>query len=336
MHIPDAFIPIPQGIVYWVIALVFVALALRWARRDMHDEKIPLVGVLAAGIFAIQTMNMALPLSFIPGGASGHVVGAALAAIVLGSPYAGVFILTLVLVLQAVVFGDGGITAMGVNIINMGVLGGFFGYYTYRSLHPVFHNHFIAAFAAGWISLFLPAIACATELAFAGTFPLTLGLVMMGMYHAVIGLLEGAATAFALSLILAARPDIIETRPGGNLRTRDIVITAGIIFVLAIAIAAPFAASVYPDGLESAFYGIYGVTDRGTPVIDGEKAIIAERAVVEKTGNDFSWQAPFMDYRIPGLEKPGEVIAILIGGCAALLLGFGVMRVISRSKKVKE
>ena len=174
MHIPDGFFPISQALVYWIIALVFIALSLRWAKREMSEEKVPLVAVLAAGIFAIQTMNMALPIAVVPGGVSGHVVGAALAAIVLGSPFAAVFILTLVLILQGIFFGDGGITAMGANIINMGVLGGFFGFYTYRSLDDLFHNRFCAAFVAGWVSLFIPAIVCAVELAVAGTFPLRL------------------------------------------------------------------------------------------------------------------------------------------------------------------
>ena len=75
MHIPDGFLPLPQAAVYWIIALVFIALSLRWARREMSEDKVPLIAVLAAGIFAIQTLNMALPVSIIPGGVSGHVVG---------------------------------------------------------------------------------------------------------------------------------------------------------------------------------------------------------------------------------------------------------------------
>jgi cobalt/nickel transport system permease protein len=129
MHIPDAFIPLPQAAVYWIIALVFIALSLRWARKEMKEEKVPLVAILAAGIFAIQAINVPIPW-----GTSGHMMGAALAAIVLGSPFAAVFILTLVLIVQGVLFGDGGITVMGANIINMGVIGGFVGYYSYRGL----------------------------------------------------------------------------------------------------------------------------------------------------------------------------------------------------------
>jgi len=205
MHIPDAFIPIGQALIYWVIALIFVALALRWARRSMGEEKVPLVAVLAAGIFAIQALNVP-----ILGGTSGHLVGAALAAIVLGSPYAGVFVLTLVLLVQGVIFGDGGITVMGANIINMGVIGGFIGYYGYTAVRRLISNAYAAAFIAGWASLFISAILCVVELAIAGTFPLTVGLTMMGAYHAIIGLVEGGITAIALYLIASARPDILE------------------------------------------------------------------------------------------------------------------------------
>ena len=205
MHIPDAFIPMGQALVYWVIALIFIALALRWARRSMGEEKIPLVAVLAAGIFAIQALNIPIPW-----GTSGHMVGAALAAIVLGSPYAGVFVLTLVLLVQGIIFGDGGITVMGANIINMGVVGGFVGYYGYNGIVKVINNPYAAAFIAGWASLFISAILCAVELAVAGTFPLALGLTFMGGYHAVIGLIEGGITAGALYLIASARPDILE------------------------------------------------------------------------------------------------------------------------------
>jgi cobalt/nickel transport system permease protein len=331
MHIPDGFFPISQAAVYCIIALIFILLSLRWAKKEMSEDKVPLVAVLAAGIFAIQTLNMALPISIIPGGVSGHVVGAALAAIVLGSPFAAIFILTLVLVLQGIFFGDGGITAMGANIINMGVLGGFFGFYTYQSINNLFHNRFCAAFTAGWISLFIPAIVCAIELAVAGTLPLTFGLVTMGVYHAVIGIIEGGITAFALSLIVHARPDIVsgEAVPGRR-KAKDIVIVAGITIALAIAILAPYYASTYPDGLDSTFLSATGAKEVTTVHIDENKAAAAEQAAVDRTGNAFSWQAPLTDYAIPGMDKPGEVLAIVFGVLVLFALGFGISRFISR------
>ena len=211
MHIPDAFIPIGQAAVYWIIALIFVALSLRWARKELAEEKIPLVAVLAAGIFAIQAFN--LPVGM---GTSGHLVGGALAAIVLGSPYAAVFILTLVLIIQSVFFGDGGITTMGVNIINMGVIGGFVGYYGFTTLKSIARNAYVSAGIAAWFACFIPALAASVEMFVAGTFPLVPGLLAMGTYHAAIGIIEGAITAGAVYLIYHARPDLmpLESKSG--------------------------------------------------------------------------------------------------------------------------
>ena len=205
MHIPDAFIPITQGAVYWIIALVFIALALRWARNEMDEQRLPLIAVLAAGIFSLQSFN--LPVAM---GTSGHLVGGALAAIILGSPFAAVFILTLVLVLQGVFFGDGGITTMGANIINMGVIGGFVGFYSFKGLMLATHNISISGFLAAWLACLVPALACAFEMYFAGTFPLREGLIAMGLYHAVIGIIEGFVTVVAIRFIADARPDIVD------------------------------------------------------------------------------------------------------------------------------
>jgi len=206
MHIPDAFIPIPQGIVYWIIALVFVVLALKWAKNEMNEEKLPLVAVLAAGIFALQSFN--LPVSM---GTSGHLVGGALAAIVLGSPFAAVFILTMVLIVQGVLFGDGGLTTMGANIINMGVIGGFVGFYTFKGLMAATKSMPVAGFVAAWLACLIPSLACAVEMFIAGTFPLKEGLIAMGLYHAIIGVIEGIVTVAAIYLITTVRPDLVDT-----------------------------------------------------------------------------------------------------------------------------
>jgi cobalt/nickel transport system permease protein len=206
MHIPDAFIPIWQGAIYWIIALVFVALALRWARDEMSEEKLPLVAVLAAGIFALQSFN--LPVSM---GTSGHLVGGALAAIVLGSPFAAVFILALVLIVQGVLFGDGGLTTMGANIINMGVIGGFVGFYTFHGVMRLTASMPVSAFLAAWLACLIPALACAVEMFLAGTFPLVEGMVAMGIYHAAIGIIEGFVTVAAIYLIANVRPDLVDT-----------------------------------------------------------------------------------------------------------------------------
>ena len=209
MHIPDAFIPLPQAAVYWIAAIIFLALAIRWARSELNEDKIPLIAVLAAGIFALQSFN--LPVSM---GTSGHLVGGALAAIVLGSPFAAVFILTLVLIIQRFIFGDGGITVMGANILNMGVIGGFVGYYSFQGLLKILKNPYISSAVAAWLACLIPSLACAVEMYVAGTFPLVPGLVAMGLYHAIIGVIEGIVTAVIIYVLLMARPDLVETSVG--------------------------------------------------------------------------------------------------------------------------
>ncbi len=205
MHIPDAFMPIWQGAIYWVIALVFVYISLRWAKNELNEEKLPLVAVLAAGIFALQFLKLPILM-----GTSGHLVGGALVAIILGSPFAAVFILTLVLIVQGIMFGDGGITTMGTNIINMGVIGGFVGFYSFKGLKAATRSVPVSAFFAAWLACLLPALCAAVELWFAGTFPIEAGLLAMGIYYAIGGIIEGIVTVAAIYLIINVRPDMVD------------------------------------------------------------------------------------------------------------------------------
>jgi cobalt/nickel transport system permease protein len=205
MHIPDSFIPLTQAIVYWVIAIPFIFMSMKWAKNDLDEMKVPVLAALAAGIFAIQAMNIPIGM-----GTSGHMVGATLVAIVFGSPWAGVLVLTLVLLVQGFAFGDGGITTMGANILNMGIISGFVGYYTYVALRKSTGTS-IAAFGGAWLGLFISAIACAIQMWIAGTFPLVPGLMAMGTYHLIIGFIgEGLITAVVITAIAKSRPDLLE------------------------------------------------------------------------------------------------------------------------------
>ena len=205
MHIPDSFIPLDQAVIYWVIALPFIIMSMRWARKELDEMKVPILAALAAGIFAIQAMNIPIGM-----GTSGHMVGAALVAIVFGSPWAGVLVLTLVLLVQGFAFGDGGITAMGANILNMGVVSGFVGYYTYVTLRKSVGTS-IAAFGGAWLGLFISSIVCAVQMWIADIFPLVPGLVAMGTYHLIIGFVgEGLITAVVITAIAKSRPDLLE------------------------------------------------------------------------------------------------------------------------------
>ncbi len=145
-------------------------------------------------------------------GTSGHMVGATLVAIVFGSPpWAGVLVLTLVLLVQGFAFGDGGITTMGANILNMGIISGFAGYYTYLALRKSAGTS-IAAFGGAWLGLFVSSIVCAVQMWLAGTFPLVPGLIAMGTFHLIIGFIggEGLITSVVITAIAKSRPDLLE------------------------------------------------------------------------------------------------------------------------------
>lgn len=205
MHIPDSFIPISQAILYWIIALPFIFMSVKWAHNSMDETKVPILAALAAGIFAIQAMNIPIGM-----GTSGHMVGATLVAIIFASPWAGVLVLTLVLLVQGFIFADGGISVLGANILNMGVISGFVGYYTFITLRKLNQNLQISSFVGAWLGLLVSALVCAVQMYIAGTFPLIEGLMAMGTYHFIIGLVgEGLITAIAISAIANARPDLI-------------------------------------------------------------------------------------------------------------------------------
>lgn len=205
MHIPDSFIPLNQAIIYWVLALPFILISMRWAKNELDEMKVPIFAALAAGIFAIQAMNIPIGM-----GTSGHMLGAVLVAIIFGSPWAGVLVLTLVLLVQGFVFADGGVTTMGANILNMGVISGFVGYFTYSALRRSVSTS-IAAFTGAWLALLISALACAVQMWLAGTFPLIPGLVAMGTYHLIIGFIgEGLITSVVITAIAKSRPDLLE------------------------------------------------------------------------------------------------------------------------------
>jgi cobalt/nickel transport system permease protein len=208
MHIPDGFVSAPVAVTGIAVAAGSVAYAVKATNKKMGEKQIPMMGVLAAFIFAAQMLNFP-----IPGGTSGHLIGAALAAILLG-PWAGVLIITSVLIVQSLVFQDGGLLALGVNIVNMGVVPCFMGYYIYRGVAHLFRNRkmgvMIGGGLAGWFTVVAAAVFCALELAISGTVPLNVALPAMAGVHAVIGIGEGLITAAVLALVLAVRADLME------------------------------------------------------------------------------------------------------------------------------
>jgi cobalt/nickel transport system permease protein len=209
MHIPDGFLSNSINLATAVLSVAALTFALRKANKEISDREIPLVGVTAAFIFAAQMINFP-----VAGGTSGHFLGAALAAILLG-PWVGFIIMVLVLVLQCLGFADGGLTALGSNVLNMGLIGGVGVYYLFRGLQkllPETRRGFLTAAAlASWSSVFLAALACAVELALSGTSPAVIVIPAMAGFHALIGIGEAMITVAILSAVLAARADLIRT-----------------------------------------------------------------------------------------------------------------------------
>ena len=208
MHIPDGFLNITTVATTYVVSAGGVGNAVRVANRKLGEKQVPLMGVLAAFIFAAQMLNFP-----IAGGTSGHVIGAALAAILLG-PWAAVLIMSCVLIAQSLIFQDGGLLALGANIFNMGIIASFAGYYGYRLLTLLLGDNRrgkLAGSAFGaWSSVLLASIACALELVLSGASPIGVVLPAMVGVHALIGIGEGLITAAVLSLVLATRADLMQ------------------------------------------------------------------------------------------------------------------------------
>ena len=211
MHIPDGFLSPEVAAVCTVPAAGAVAYGLRRANRELDERRVPLLGVTAAFVFAAQMLNFP-----VAGGTSGHFLGAALAAILLGPWLAGL-VLSVVLIAQAFVFADGGITALGANVLNMGVIGALVVgglMVAARKLLPNRRGVLLAVAGAGaWLAVVAGAAATAVELAISGTVPLGTVLPAMLGVHVLIGVGEAAITVAAVSAVLSTRPDVVRAFP---------------------------------------------------------------------------------------------------------------------------
>jgi cobalt/nickel transport system permease protein len=208
MHIPDGFVSNGINVAVSALSLGSCWIAARLTQQRMEEREIPLMGMTAAFIFASQMVNFP-----VTGGTSGHMVGAVLAAILLG-PWACCLIMALVLTAQCLLFADGGLTALGINIFNLGVLGGLGGYGILRILQgilPQSRGGILAATSlTAWLSVILAAAACSLELVFSGTAPLKATLPLMLGVHSIIGVGEAVITASIVSFLLTVRPDLLK------------------------------------------------------------------------------------------------------------------------------
>ncbi|HEX9091567.1 MAG TPA: energy-coupling factor ABC transporter permease [Anaerolineales bacterium] len=247
MHIPDGFLSVQVSIVLWLVTIFVIGYALKRVSADLGDRQVPIMGVLAAAIFAGQMLNFA-----IAGGTSGHLIGAAIATVLLG-PWASMLVLTCVISIQALLFQDGGLLVLGANMFNMAIVGVAVAYMVFRTVRRLTRGQswglFAGGFLAAWMSVEVAALGTALELSFSGISPANIAIPAMGGIHALIGIGEGLVTVGALVFLNSSRSDLIKanfgTQPRGNL-----VWIAGLILALILAVASPLA-SKHPDGLMS-------------------------------------------------------------------------------------
>lgn len=212
LHIPDGFLSLPVSLVTWAASIALIAVCLNRVQAEYKERTVPLMGVCAAFIFAAQMINFP-----IPGGSSGHLLGGTLAGALLG-PWAGSLVMTVVFIVQSLLFQDGGLTVLGANIFNMGLIGTFGGYYLYRAIRANFgfnswRGMVVAAGVAAWTSVVVAALVCAIQLGLSGTVPMGVALTAMLGWHLIIGIGEALITVATLSYIWRTRPDLLYDPP---------------------------------------------------------------------------------------------------------------------------
>jgi len=214
MHIPDGFIDIPTSTAFAALAAAGVALSIKGAKSTLDEKTAPLAGLTATFIFAVQMLNFP-----VAAGTSGHLLGGALAAVLVG-PYAATLSLTVVLLMQGLLFADGGLTAIGLNVFNMAIIGVWAGYGAFLLLQKILpSSKFSTTLSAGLAGLLsVPAAAAGFVLQYAiganATFSVTAVLTAMVSTHVLIGIGEALITAFAVGAVLASRSDLVYGHKG--------------------------------------------------------------------------------------------------------------------------
>jgi len=293
-HIPDGFLSIPVLAGSATASATALALAARRSRATLGEREGPLLGAVTAFVFAAQMLNFPLGV-----GASAHLLGATLVAVLLG-PAAGMLVMFAVLLVQALLFQDGGIAALGANTLNIAVLGVGSATLAFRALRAVLGRGpravVAAAALAAWISTALVGAVVAIELALSDLVPLSTALTVVGLGHVAIGVAEAVLTGMLVSVVLRARPELLAraTDPARAPVGRTVTVIALALAVMAVAVVA---ASRQPDVLETAL-ARFGPAARSTPV-----------------------PSPFGGYTSP---VGGPWVAGAVGVFAALLVAWGI------------
>ncbi|MFF9865136.1 MULTISPECIES: energy-coupling factor ABC transporter permease [unclassified Streptomyces] len=336
MHVPDGFINAPVSAAAGLAAAGAVAVGLRGARRELDERAAPLAGLVAAFIFAVQMLNFP-----VAAGTSGHLLGGALAAILVG-PYTGVLVIAVVLLMQGVLFADGGLTALGVNITVMGAVTVLTAYGLFRGLVRVLprtrRSVTVASFVAALVSVPAAAAAFTVMYAMGGTTDVPVGKVLTAMLgvHVLIGIGEAVITTATVGAVIAVRPDLVhgargltaplKLRVGGELVDAPAAAPAGGPARPARKLwAAGLAASVVLAGFVS-FYA------SASP--DGLEKVAADQGIDRRVEEHATAGSPLADYGVSGITdaRLSGGLAGTIGVGATVLVGTGVFRAVRRRR----
>jgi len=304
MHIPDGFLDAKTLALTGALSVGGLAVAARQVNRTLPRNKIPLMGLGAAFVFAAQMLNFP-----VAGGTSGHLLGGVLAAVLLG-PGAAAIVIACVLTVQALLFSDGGVLALGANIFNMSFIGAMVGYAVYQAARrflPGLRGRITAVFFAAWLSTVLAAVTCAGELSLSGTLPPGVVFPAMIGVHAFIGIGEGLITSLVILAIARTRPDLLdaEDATAGGRGTGWEFLAFGLVIALGLALFVSPYACAWPDGLDK---------------VAEKFGFAGHAATLIKT-----W---IPDYKMPGISSTG--IATAIAGALGTLIMFGLACVIGR------
>ncbi|MGW3690858.1 energy-coupling factor ABC transporter permease [Streptomyces sp. NPDC005125] len=336
MHVPDGFINAPVSAAAGVVAAGAVAVSLRGARRELDERTAPLAGLVAAFIFAVQMLNFP-----VAAGTSGHLLGGALAAILVG-PYTGVLCISVVLLMQGILFADGGLTALGVNVLDMGITTTVVAYALFRGLVGVLprtrRSMTAASFVAALVSVPAAAVVFALIYWIGGTTDIAIGKVFAAMVgvHVLIGIGEALITALTVGAVIAVRPDLVhgargltaplklrvggelvdasprETAPVAGRSTRKVWAT-GLVTALVLAGFVSFYASASPDGLEK---------------------VAADQGIDQKAEPHTSKDSPLAGYGVRDISdaRISGGLAGVIGVGATVAAGSGVFWAVRRRR----
>ncbi|MFD9012131.1 energy-coupling factor ABC transporter permease [Streptomyces sp. NPDC059552] len=322
MHVPDGFINAPVSVAAGVVAAAAVAVSLRGARRELDERTAPLAGLVAAFIFAVQMLNFP-----VAAGTSGHLLGGALAAILVG-PYTGVLCVSVVLLMQGILFADGGLTALGVNVTVMGVVTVVVAYAIFRGLlgilPPTRRSVTAAAFVGALLSVPAAAAAFTAVYAIGGTTDVPIGKVITAMVgvHLLIGIGEAAITAATVGAVIAVRPDLVHGARGLTaplkLRVEGELVDAPAAAAAPTTAGAGSTKKVWVTGLVTALVLAGFVSFYASANPDGLEKVAADKGIDEKVEEHAAADSPLADYSVKDVDD-----ARLSGGLAGVI-GVGV------------